>query len=124
MQCNLQMSKQETWVNASQWGVFVVFILDILCVLLPKRRFIYINYTNSLPLGVYVLSNEKIGLGKYVIFSKPDNLNNIQRDWILGNASFLKQITAIPGDIVMDYRRYRQGACGEMHHIFSQRQGA
>ncbi len=100
MQSNLQMPKQKTRVNASQWGVFVVFILVIPCILLPKSRFIYINHTNSLPLGLYLLSNEKIELGKYVIFSKPDNLINIQRDWILGNASFLKQISAIPGDTV------------------------
>ncbi len=100
MQCNLQMPKQKTRVKASQCGVVVVFILVILCVLIPKRKFIYINNTDSLPLGLYVLSNEKIELGKYVVFSKPDNLNKIQRNWILGNASFLKQISAIPGDTV------------------------
>ena len=80
--------------------VFFILVIVILLVFLPKHKFLCINNTNSLPLGIYILSNETIELGKYVVFTKPDNLKDIKRDWLIDNALFLKQITAIPGDTV------------------------
>jgi conjugative transfer signal peptidase TraF len=80
--------------------ILSIFIVFLAFILIPKKKYLFINTTSSLPVGIYYLSNDIISLQKTVVFKKPSFLSKLQRNWLIKDGVFIKKITAGPGDKV------------------------
>lgn len=100
------------WIG---WMIIFLAIFFFLIALLTRFYPVYINTTESLPLGVYKKSSAPIEKGAFVAFCPPDKeiftlarergfingnngINNGQCD--SGNGLLFKQIVAVEGDLV------------------------
>ena len=62
---------------------------------------VYLNLTESLPIGVYVrVPNFKLSRGDYVVYEPSEEIKKLIREngWGDGKAKFLKQVSGISGD--------------------------
>lgn len=77
----------------------VLFLLY--CGNLSFGQFLYLNASESLPLGIYFKSQKKqVDAGDLVLFSLPQELSTLahERTWLSSKIPFLKPVVALAGD--------------------------
>lgn len=97
------------------WMTLSIVILLFLAALWTRFNPVFINTTKSLPLGIYIQSDEPVEKGAYVAFCPPDSaifamarergfidanngINNGHCD--SGHGLMLKQVVAVKGDLL------------------------
>lgn len=82
-------------------GISIFLILTDLGLLLLSK-YVYLNTTNSMPIGLYLIKEKKLDRGDIVVVceSKAGIFLRRKNDTICGYEYILKKVAAIEGDIV------------------------
>ncbi|NTW15837.1 MAG: S26 family signal peptidase [Syntrophaceae bacterium] len=80
-------------------GMYGLFILIILSVIYPHKMLVY-NYTNSVPLGFYLILPIPFKKGDLIAFEPSDKAKKLiqQRKYLRPDAYLIKHIAGVPGD--------------------------
>lgn len=80
-------------------GMYGLFILIILSVIYPHKMLVY-NYTNSVPLGLYLILPIPVQKGDLIAFEPPYKAKELirQRKYLRTDAYLIKHIAGVPGD--------------------------